>query len=325
MNLHEWKAKFIRGRTAVALWSVLGVLGLATLIRNVLSWNGWFNSFLLTAIVTDPKTGQMGVKARVFWIFAVLVASTVAIAALLIRSEINLGVALKVKNERTTIAFKTLQGMMWAANRLRHQHFPSSAKVKKCVRSVKAIFRIHKNFDTDVEQHWCIRAGEEAVNFWTVTVRSTSEADGAEYLDDINFKVKDASDNGVVYLPTENDPRTKKVVLYFLPQIEPGKEERQITMTYSWPGLFNQLKNRSSEEFSWTTDSLSAIEKIEFLFYLEEKTGFFLQVENIGPEYGKVVPQPISDGDQWKGFSYVLENVPAGKCEVGLLLRLKRP
>lgn len=297
---------------------------MAAVIRNVLSWYGWFNSILLGAIVTNPKTSQMTIKGWVFWIFAILVSCVVATGALLIRSEVNLNSALKIRDERKTTAFKTLQGMMWAANRIRHQHYPAAVNVKKCVRTIKATFRIYNNFAADVDQSWCIHAAAESVNFWTVAMRATSEAEGAEYLDDINFKVNDDSGNGVVYLPTENDARTKKVVLYFLPQIEPGKGDREISFSYSWPGLFNQLKNKGSEEFNWTTESLEPIERIEFLFYLEKGSGQLLQLENIGPEHGQSKPLPISDGEQWAGFSYVLENIADGKCEVGLLLKLKK-
>lgn len=324
MDFHEIKAKFVRSRGAVAVWSVLGFLGLATIIRNVLSWNGWFNAIFLGAVVTNLKTSQVTVKGWIFWVFALLVSFAVAAGALLVRSEINLRSALKARDERKTTAFKTMQGMMWAATRLRHQHYQTTARVKKSVRSVTASFRIHENFNTDVEQHWSIYATHELVNFWSVTMRATSEANPAEYLDDINFKVTDESDNGVVYLPTENDARAKQVMIYFLPQIEPGKEDRKIAFSYSWPGMFNQLRNKGSEEFNWSTESVEPIEKIEFLFYLRKGSGEVLKLENIGPEYGKPEIQSISDGDEWSGFSYILSNLPAGKTEIGLLLRLRK-
>src|ERR1043166_4096504 len=107
MDLHEIKEKFVRSREAVALWSVLGFLGLATLIRNILTWVGWFNALFLSAVYTDSKTSQPQVKSWMFWVFALLVSAVIAESALLIRSEINLATALKTKDERKTIAFKT--------------------------------------------------------------------------------------------------------------------------------------------------------------------------------------------------------------------------
>ncbi len=318
------KAKFVRSRGAVAAWSVLGFLGLATIIRNVLSWNGWFNAILLGAVVTDPKTSQMTVKGWIFWVFALLVSTAVCVTALLVRSEINLQTALKTRDERKTIAFKTMQGMMVAATRIRDQHHPSATKVKKSVRRVELTFRIHENFDTNVEQKWDIYSSQEPVSFWTTSVQATSEANPMEYLDDIDFKMRDDSGNGVVYLPVENDPRCKKVMLYFLPQIEPGQADRKIVFTYSWPGLFNQLKTKTTEPFTWSTESVSPIEQLRFSFYLEKGKGYELAHQNIGPKYEKIKPEKISDGDQWSGFAYTIEDVPAGKCRVVLNLKLQK-
>jgi hypothetical protein len=155
-------------------------------------------------------------------------------------------------------------------------------------------------------------------------VQATSEATPVEYLDDMNFKVRDDSGNGVVYLPTENDSRSKRVMLYFLPQIEPGQGDRKIVFSYSWPGLFNQLASKTSEPFRWTTESVSTIERLKFSFYLQKGSGYDLLHENLGPRYEKMKPDALSDGDQWSGFSYTIEDIPAGKCRVALLLKLKK-
>lgn len=324
MDWHALKARIMESRISLVIWLLFSLIGTAAIIRNLLSLHGWFRDIVARAITVKSNPPSMEVKSWLFWLFASLASCLVIAVGLLVRSELNLAKSLTVQDERKTTAFKTMQGMMLAATRIRAQHHPTANKVKKSIRNVEMTFHIRSNFDTDVEQKWDIYASGEPVSFWSPSVRATSEATPMEYLDDINFKVRDDSGNGVVYLPTENDPRAKKVMLYFLPQIEPKQGDRKIVFSYSWPGLFNQLKSKSSETFGWTVESVDPIEKIKFSFFLQKGSGYELLHENIGPVYEKMKPGPISDGDQWSGFVYTLENVPAGKCQVVILLKLKK-
>ena len=324
MDLVELKKKLTQNPWAIAAWIVVSLIGFATIIRNILSWNGWFNEMVRAASLIDPKTGAVSIKPWFFWLFAALVSCCVIFLALLIRSEINLGNALKIKNERVTTAFKTMQGMMWAATRIRDQHHPAATQVVKSFRNIEVYFRINTDFDGDVVQKWEVYATQHPVHFWSTSVQATSEASPREYLDDINFKVADEGGQGVVYLPTENDARSKKVVIYFLPQIEPGAEPRKVVFSYNWKGLFNQLKSKGSEEFNWTTESVEGIEKIHFSVLLQKATGHELVCDVIGPKHCDAKPMPISNEHDWTGFTYTLENVPAGKVRVGLVLKLKK-
>jgi hypothetical protein len=245
------------------------------------------------------------------------------VGGLLLRSEFNLSEIVKVKNERGTIAFKTMERMMWAATRIRDQHHPQAVKARKSIRKGEMTFRLDKNFGAQVEQKWDIYTTEESVNFWSISIRATAEATRMEYLDDINFKIRDESGNNVVYMPVENDPLMKKLVVYFLPQIEPKTQDRKIVWTYEWPGLFKQLQLKESENFNYSIDSLNPLESMKLVFLLEKGTGCDLICDNLGPDYeGK--PEQISDDDH-AGFSYTMKNLPAGKCSIGLLLKLKRP
>lgn len=324
MDFAELKQKIMANVVTVAIWVILSLIGIATVIRNVLSWYGWFNGLILWAVVVDQKSATVTVKPWFFWFFAGLVSCCLVFLALLIRSEINLSNALKIKNERVTTAFKTMQGMMWAAASIRDQHHPAATKVVKSFRNIDISFRINEDFDAEVVQKWGVFATKEPVHFWSTSVQATSEASPREYLDDINFKVNDESGHGVVYLPTENDARSKKVVMYFLPQIEPGAEPRKIVFSYNWKGLFNQLKSKGSEEFNWTTESVEAIDKIQFSFLLQKGKGHELACDVIGPRHSDAKPVQAIGEDGWTGFTYTLENVPGGKVRVGLVLKLKK-
>jgi len=324
MDFVELKKKILANPATVVIWVILSLIGVATILRNILSWYGWFDALVLGAIVIDQKTASMTVKPWFFWFFAILVSCCLVFLALLIRSDINLGDALKVKNERITTAFKTMQGMMWAATRIRDQHHPAATQVVKSFRNIDISFRINKEFDAEVVQKWEVYAIKEPVHFWSTSVQATSEASPREYLDDINFKVNDEGGNGVVYLPTENDARSKKVVIYFLPQIEPGTEPRKIVFSYNWKGLFNQLRSKGSEEFNWTTESVGVIDKIHFSVLLEKGTGHELVCDVIGPRHSNARPVPASGEDGWTGFTYTLEKVPGGKVRIGLVFKLKK-
>jgi hypothetical protein len=137
MDMLALKAKIMQSRWAVALWLVLALIGLAALIRNVLFWNGWFSDMVISAIIAKPTPSTVQVKGWLFWIIAGLVSCLVVCSGLLIRSEINLAKSLTIQDERKTIAFKTMQGMMVAAARIRDQHQPSATKVKKSVRKCR--------------------------------------------------------------------------------------------------------------------------------------------------------------------------------------------
>jgi len=306
MDFVELKKKILGNPITVVIWVLLSLIGMATIIRNILSWYGWFNALVLGAVVVDQKTASMTVKPWFFWLFAILVSCCLVFLALLIRSDINLSVALKIKNERVTTAFKTMQGMMWAATRIRDQHHPAATQVVKSFRNIDISFRINKEFDGDVVQKWEVLATTEPVHFWSTSVQATSEASPREYLDDINFKVTDETGNGIVYLPTENDARSKKVVMYFLPQIEVGAEPRKIVFGYNWKGLFNQLKSKGSEEFNWATTSVQAISKIHFSILLQKGTGYELTCDVLGPMYGTAKPVQAAV-DDWTGFDYTLD------------------
>jgi hypothetical protein len=171
MNVIELKKKILAHPLAVVIWVILSLIGLATIIRNMLSWYGWFNAFVMVAVVVDQKTAAMTVKPWFFWFFAILVSSCLVFLAMLIRSEINLGNALKIKSERVTTAFKTMQGMMWAATRIRDQHHPAATNVVKSFRNIDISFRISKDFDAEVVQKWEVFATKEPVHFWSTTVQ----------------------------------------------------------------------------------------------------------------------------------------------------------
>ncbi len=288
----DWlKSKFDKHPAIVVGGTILTVIGAAAVLRNVLQWIGFFALVMNKAIVVDepgPRT-SFHIQGWLFWSFAGLVSLVLASCGLLVQREIRLRQsksaliskqteldnALKNKSERSTVAFKTLQRTMWVATKIRDQHLPLAGRLKKSYKSIELEYRIHPGtFDVEFTNKSQIYATTEAVHFFTSSVQATSEAMPMEYLDDIKFKISEESGKDVVYQQIENDFRGKKVVVYFLPRIEPGEERpRQLRTTYTWPGLFAQLKTLRAEQFSWSAESVSDIEKVSMTFYYQKGTG----------------------------------------------------
>ncbi len=304
-----------------ALFAIGGGIGYLASVR------AWFSSMIRAGVQLDPEPKQFTVT---YWLFLLLLGSglaLVAFMALYVQSEVARREAVRLKDERSTIAYKTMRGMMWAATRIRDQYHPNAMTVRKAFKKIDVCFRINSKFDAEVTQEWAIYAGQqEAVTFWTTSVRASADATHAEYLDDIEFRVSDKSGRGIAYLPTFNDPLEKKVLFWFLPRIEPGEAPRIIEWGYTWKGIFNQLRVSHSEEFLWSTESIEPIESISFKIIFQKGSGLELTGEVLSPSHAGAKPEPISEthkGIEWSGFTYQINNVPAGKCQVGLVLKLK--
>jgi hypothetical protein len=110
-----------------------------------------------------------------------------------------------------------------------------------------------------------------------------SAAPIVDFLDDINFKVQDEAGRRLTYLPSMNSGRHKKVVVYFLPQIDPSETKpRKIVVNYRWPKMFAQLDKEGDEQFTWKLNSNKNITDAVFELYLEAGTGRILQCDFAG-------------------------------------------
>ncbi len=248
----------------------------------------------------------------------------IVFGVLYVHTHLRLGTLAKTMEARGVTASKTLHGMMLAAHRIRQQLVPASQLSIKVLRSIKNTYVIHKNFDTEVRREYEIAASDKPLHFWEIKIGVESAADPVEYPDDIDFKVWDEGGREVRYLPIMNDLRRKKLVLFFLPQIEPAEETpRKIVMTYRWPGMVKQINDRH-EMVSWIIESKEPVQLAEFYFFLEPGTGRLLSCEVGGPRLEGDAPQEIAHPEKkWPGWVYRLQNVP--NDEYSVILKLRNP
>jgi hypothetical protein len=219
---------------------------------------------------------------------------------------------------------------MLAASRIRDQVTPPDKAVVKSFDYVRVSYFIERDLTAAVIREYGIRTSDQPLHFWTTGNSATSFADEVEYLDDMDFKVKDHSGREVVYLPTKNDPRSKEVVLYFLPRVESSESEaRKIEITYKWPSLLRQLRELGYEDFTFALESKQGIPELQFRFLLESGTGENLEGEVTGPHYANEVLEnnfkTQQDGKNWAGFVYGIKGCPPGLGKYKVTARLKKP
>jgi hypothetical protein len=222
--------------------------------------------------------------------------------------------ATRLKDERQTTAFKTLTGMMEAASLIRDKLHSVQATPRKSLKSVKMTYLIHKDLMTEVTREYEVEAVSDSLHYWNGSNKPTGHADAVDYLSDIDFKVREGSGFGeIVYLPTRNDPRDKRVTYYFLPRIEPGAPARKLIISFKWPGYLRQMYVDGKEEISISLDSAASIPKVSVAVYLEPGLERNLTGTISGPEYagGKISYENHPDR-RWPGFVYQVENTPPG-------------
>lgn len=231
--------------------------------------------------------------------------------------------ALEAKNERQTTAYKTLQGMMGAASRIRDRLNPPQTSPQKAIKSVHMVYLISRDFTTEVTREYEVEAVNDTIHYWNLSNRPSEYADEVEYLDDIDFKVREGSGIGeIAYLPTRNDARDKRVTFYFLPRLEPGSPARKIVLSFKWPHFMKKLGATMEEEISFNLTSMKMIDSIRIEVYLEKGNRRILECEVTGPDYGGKVLKQKHPRFAWDGFVYLVENAPAGANRYSITAKL---
>ncbi len=320
----EWIKK---SRPKLALGVFLGLVGLAALVRNLDSWRGFAEKLIQAGTALQGTPSRIELKSWLAVILFSLPAVTAVTGPLWIQSEYRRRDAERSRDERKTRAFKTLQGMMRAASRIREQLTPPALAPIKSIDRVRITYLIEKDFSATLYREFDIRSREQPLHFWSTASRASAYAQPVDYLDDIQFKVTDRSGRQLAYLPTENSPLFKEVVIYFLPRIEPGEEHaRQVVISYRWPQMLRQMEQVGEEDFNYTVESKDPVPLFEVRFFMEPGTGLNLMCEVGGPQYGTAqLLKGRHEEKEWDGYVYRVENGPAGTARYSLTLRLKKP
>jgi len=227
-------------------------------------------------------------------------------------------------------ALRTLDLSVSSAYQIRKQLIPTSGQQFNNFESVESRYLISKDFTATVTREYKIKAVDRAIYFWEINILAEHEAKAMEYLLDIDFKVKDTSVDGkseVAYLPFVNQPRQKKIMIYFLPLLDPGElQPRTITIAYKWRGYFRHLEQKGEEIQSFAIQARNSIPSMEFEVYLEPGTGNRLLCERASlldgiqnaPTTAKY--KPNDNSPEWLGWKYKIKDAPPGDYALKLML-----
>lgn len=305
----------------------LTVLGtVANVLKQVITSVGWINALVHLGVHINKNSIEISAWFEIVILLCFALLIIVSTMYFVAQSTIN-SIQLSA-NKRTEVALKTLDGMMDAAFKIRQQLIPRKQPFSSFT-LCKSQYLIDKDFSCEVVREFHLKATGTGINFFEVTIGAEEDAIPVEYLLDLNFQVKDLSQHGhfeLAYLPTANRPRDKRVIIYFLPFIDPVEQEpRKIKVSYKWPGYFLHLKNYSKEMlmFSFPLVDIKDIELLECEVYLQPGTGHKLLCTKQGATAGEQSLENLTltlNGEQWHGWKYTIKQAVSGEYALNLEL-----
>jgi hypothetical protein len=330
---------------SVIVTVTVSLLSVGELLEKSTALRVWEEGFVHSGIRYDTSTHTLDVRLWFLWLLFALAWMVIVLVALQGRSYLRECTAtqknekqaaeierLRVEvqdgsreiQERIAKTQRTLKGMMRAASNIRDRVTPVHPTLTKSICAVRMVYLIHKDFSTEVTREYEIRATTEPIHYWGLSNAPTADADPVEFLSDLKFAVTHTAGEGeVVYLPTLNEPRDKRVTVYFLPRIEPGSPSRKFRLSFRWPGYNRSLKLRGEEDFSTRLSSANTISEVRIEVYLEDESMGVLRGEMTGPIYSSDVITHCEHADlHWKGFIYKTCNIPEGNQRVSFTAKL---
>jgi hypothetical protein len=317
------------------LWLATGVivfiLGLAEYGHSFREELAVVDALVVDGITPDWVHHTLVPKPWFSALLLVLVILLVVSVVLLIRKmtvsnqpKSQLEQEIAILKERYGVAKNTLRGMMEAASRVREQLFPSADRPVKNLKSVDSVYLIYKNFDVEVRHVYEVTASDRPLHFMELSDGVEDRDEGVEYLDDIQFKVKDGEGKTLAYLLSRNDPKHKSIIVYFLPQVAPGEASpRKVIVTYRWPGALKQLDTVGSEPYAWSLVSKEKIREAKFQFYFEPGSGSQIHCEKAGALDGQqTLIDTLKHAEKdWPGWEYKIQDAPSGTYRLTVSLK----
>lgn len=285
------------------------------------------SDFIISGLRIDWNARQIDIKAWFFFVLFGILYSLACLSVFLLRSRRLLGRYKMTLDEQSRLVDKTLRGMMAAASRIKAQLFPHDRVPAVAVISSKQKCFISSSFDAEMTWEYKFKALGQPLHFWEFETWVEEEATGMHLLDGLDFKVEDDNGRGLSYLPTLDNLRRKKVIIYFLPQIDPEEAEaRTVIVSYKWPRMFGRLDLNGQEYWTWILHSNELIKQARFEVYLESGTNRIFECQSAtAPADGETLKEAEIDKgpNKWKGWIYNIPDAPPG--EYTLSLKLKRP
>lgn len=154
-------------------------------------------------------------------------------------------------------------------------------------------------------------------------IHAENEATPISYLDQLDFKVVDQGrGTSVAYLVTENHEHRKRVSVFFLPQIEVGKDLRTIKTTSCWPGMLNRLLKNYEEDWNFPLKSRGTVSELDAKFLFHADIGK-INCEIIGKRTGTDKLVPLSELNM-EGWRYTVKDAPAEGSDYVLRFEIER-
>jgi hypothetical protein len=129
----------------------------------------------------------------------------------------------------------------------------------------------------------------------------------------MNLKLESkTAGKSIAYLISKNEPRSKAVVIFFLPLIASGEADRRgLETTYYWRGLFRRLVTNGQEEFHYRVKSVEAVPYAEIQFWVKPQMGRLI-CTHIGEDLGADQESLREGADEkgMRGWTYIGRDLP---------------
>lgn len=205
---------------------------------------------------------------------------------------------------------KTLEGMRSAAKRIVHQAYPVAASPSFNFEKYHYQYWIEKDGTATVKAIHHIRASGAPLHFWTISIEAEVQAPPARFLDEIQFEVRDEGSHDVAYLEEEDGGHSKRISVFFLPQIAPTETvPRRICLTYKWPQMLTKLLTEGNETLGWEISSHNGVVDVLFEVYFDPAIKGIECLQE-GPILPGRRPQVETAQNGWKGWKYEVSNGP---------------
>jgi hypothetical protein len=329
----QWLQNFFQYVKEHKFWGLVTaafiiVVTLGAYLRSIDRIQQALSQLVSAAVTIDPSTRAISVKESYAWV-AVCALVAVLVLALFIWQKVlkgnqaarDLAAMISVPQERRRVMEKTFEKMMQAASQIAAQLYPENRPPLKNLVRARRTYLISENFDTAVTREDDYKALTD-LHVERILLAAEQDADPCDFLDDLNFKVRDAQGpDRVAYLPTKNAEFEKEVAIFFLPHIQPEEPApRRIIVSYKWPRMMHQLQTRGFEIGDWTLKSRDNIPDAELRVFFPPRLRRQLKASIHGRHMtGESLEEAVCDtpgcGD-WEGWSYKLVNAPPGTYQI---------
>jgi len=300
----------------------LAVAGVTTLL-TLDSLVNWIRQHGATDL--EPSDGRMLLSETWGWTIAILFILCLSSAAYTAVLAVQRNRLASIITRKVEYYAKTLTGMMLAATKIANRLYPIATIPPFSIDAIQITTIVREDGSSTVKASYRIKADQSAVHFWEVIIGAEPVATGVEFLDEIDFKIrdKDGADR-VAYLVTRNGSHRKEMSVYFLPHLSPGEPAREIIYTYDSPQMVKKLLDEGNEEFTLTVKSRTPVDQIDYAMYfhpnLRRIRRLSCEVVNSAAGTGTLTEENSQDLG-WHGWRYRVSNAPAQGFAYKLLFK----